>query len=226
MADTCTASFDWLDLVRTLAAVSTPVIGLVALQNWRRQDKAKREVEFLDALLDAAHLYIEEMSKPVTLLNLVKLSMGAFTREWESGSSEDKATKGAIAYIQHTGAADGKQLLGTLEPAKLSKSKVMALSVKGQVFRFADYRKCQDAVTTLTWHYGRVEALAVLITQTSLDFENPEVLRVLKKVMEIDAAQTQTSMAESNVALLEFARETYEKIYGDKPLLKRSKNAK
>lgn len=66
MCDTLAWSFDtitrinWLEVIKTLAPVATAVIAFTALKNWQRQDKAKREVEFLDALIEAAHAYIAE----------------------------------------------------------------------------------------------------------------------------------------------------------------------
>ena len=47
--------------------MATAVIALWALKNWQRQDKGKREAEFLDALIEATHTYIAEVSKPVML---------------------------------------------------------------------------------------------------------------------------------------------------------------
>jgi hypothetical protein len=66
------ASIGWLKLIKALAPVATAFIALLALQNWRRQDKAKREAEFLDALIEAAHTYIAEMRRLITLLELDK----------------------------------------------------------------------------------------------------------------------------------------------------------
>jgi hypothetical protein len=52
--------FNWLEVVKTLAPVLTAVIAFFALRNWKRQEKAKREAEFLDALIEAVHTYIAE----------------------------------------------------------------------------------------------------------------------------------------------------------------------
>jgi hypothetical protein len=41
-------SINWLEVIKALAPVATAVIAFLALKNWRRQDKAKREAEFLD----------------------------------------------------------------------------------------------------------------------------------------------------------------------------------
>ncbi len=54
------ASFNWLEAIKSMAPVATAGIAFAALRNWQRQDKAKREAEFLDALVEAAHAYIAE----------------------------------------------------------------------------------------------------------------------------------------------------------------------
>jgi hypothetical protein len=82
----------------------------LALKSWQRQDKAKREAEFLDALIEAAHTYIAEVSKPVRLLEMPKIGMTSHVQEWESGDEGDKAVKGAIAYIEKHGEQDAKAL--------------------------------------------------------------------------------------------------------------------
>ena len=41
------ASVSYLELIKALAPVATAVIAFAALKNWMRQDKAKREAEFL-----------------------------------------------------------------------------------------------------------------------------------------------------------------------------------
>src|SRR6188768_4201043 len=91
--------FDWFEAIKTLAAASTAVVAMLALKNWRRQDKAKREVEFLDALIEAVHTYVAVMSRPTSLVRLVKIGMVSH-EPWEDGDDPEKSVKGAIAYIQ------------------------------------------------------------------------------------------------------------------------------
>ena len=65
----------WLEIIKALAPLATAFIAIIALRNWKRQDKAKREAEFLDALIDASHSYIVEMLKPITFLQMAKIGM-------------------------------------------------------------------------------------------------------------------------------------------------------
>jgi hypothetical protein len=86
----------WLEIIKALAPVVTTFIALVASRNWQRQDKAKREAEFLDALIDATHSYIVEMLQPITFLKMAKIGMESHAPTWESGEQADIAVKGAI----------------------------------------------------------------------------------------------------------------------------------
>ena len=92
MRDALVSSFDaitginWLEVIKALASVVTAVIAFLALKNWQRQDKAKREAEFLDALIEAAHTYIAEVSKPVTLLEMAKIGMESHVPTWEAAT--------------------------------------------------------------------------------------------------------------------------------------------
>jgi hypothetical protein len=81
MCDALVWSFDaitglpWLEITKAIAPVATTVIAFLALKNWKRQDRAKRQAEFLDELIEATHSYIAEMSKPVTLARFVNIGI-------------------------------------------------------------------------------------------------------------------------------------------------------
>lgn len=204
----------WPETISALAAVATAIIALCALQTWRHQDKAKGKAEFLDALIEAAHTYIAEMPKPITVLEMAKIGMQAHEPTWENGEQADIAVKGAIAYIRKNGEHDGKRLLEVLEVVQPSVVKLRSLAAKGQVFKFDDYAKCQKAVAMLTWHFDRIEASIAVIGSPTLNWEHPDVLKHLKNVMAIDPDEIRNSIQEYNVALLEFASEAYKQIYG------------
>jgi len=205
-------SINWLEVIKALAPVATAVIAFLALKNWQRQDKAKREAGFLDAMVEAAHTYIAEMSKPITLLEMAKIGMASHAPPGESG--EQAAINGAIAYIQKNGERESKRLLEVLEAAQPSTIKLRSLAAKGQVFKFDGYAKCQNAVAMLTWHFDRIEAFTAVIGSPTWNWENPEVLKHLKVMMAVDPDAMGKSIQENNIALLEFARETYRRIYG------------
>ncbi|MGO4302846.1 hypothetical protein [Cupriavidus sp. RAF12] len=220
MCDALVWSFDavtstnWLEVIKAFAPVATAFIAFLALKNWQRQDKAKREAEFLDALIEAAHTYIAEVPKPITLLEMAKIGMASHAPTWESGEQTDKAVKGAIAYIQKNGERDAKRLLEVLEAVQPSAIELRSLATKGQVFKFDGYAKCQNAVAILTWHFDRIEAFMTVIGSPTWNWEHPEVLTLLKDMMAIDPDDIRKNIKENNVAMLEFARETYERIYG------------
>ncbi|MQB43026.1 hypothetical protein [Rhizobium sp. ICMP 5592] len=203
----------WGEIIRTIAPVVTAFIAYRALKNWQRQDKAKREAEFLDALVDATHAYIAEMPKPITLLDIAKVGMDshAFT---QSGSETDKAVKGAISYIRKDGEREAKRLLEVLEAIKPLTIKLRSLAAKGQVFKFKDYRKCQETIAMLVWQLDRMEGFALIIGSTTWNWENSKVLERVNDAIEISGDDIRKGLHNDNVALIEFASETYKRIYG------------
>lgn len=211
---TSLAAIDWLEVLRSLAPVATAVIAFAALRNWRRQDKAKRQAEFLDELIEATHTYVIEIHKPIEMMRLSKIGMESHVENWAEGSEEDKKVAGAIAYIQRRGEDHGKRLSAMLTETEPSMVQLRTLSAKGQVFGFADYKKCQDAVTVMTWHLERIVSYLSIIQSPTWNWEHPEVLDLLVKVMAIDPDEMRTSIAQNNAALLAFAQETYQRIYG------------
>lgn len=208
------AAVRWPETISAFAAAVTAIIAFCALQTWKRQDKAKGKAQFLDALIEAAHTYIAEMPKPITLLEIAKIGMQAHEPTWDSTKQSDIAVQGAIAYIQKNGERDGKRLLAVLETVQPSVIKLRALAAKGQVFKLDDYAKCQNAVAMLTWHFDRIEAFMTVIGSPSWNWEHPDVLKNLKDVLAIDPDAIRKSLQENNIALLEFTGESYKRIYG------------
>jgi len=201
------------EAIKTVAPVVTALIAFLALRNWQRQDKAKREAEFLDQLIDAVHAYLAAMPRPVTLFEIAKMGMAAHA---SSERAEESAgmVEGAIAYIQKHGEEHGKRLSDALNEVRPDVVKLKTLAVKGQIFGFRDYAKCQNAVTMLAWQFDRIEAAMAVIGSPSLYWENPRVLDHLKSIMAIEVEDIQQRLADSNVGILEFASETYKRIYG------------
>jgi hypothetical protein len=206
-------SVDWLEGIKILAPVTTAIIAFMALRNWQRQDKAKREAEFLDAIIEAAHTYISDLTTPITIVEMAKISMTSRAPTWETGDESDIAVKGAIAFIEKDGERVGKRLLEALMNARPSVVKLRSLAAKGQVFNFTDYGKCQDAVRMLTWHFDRAEGFAAYISTQYWYWANPQVREALTLVMSIDVGEMRAGVQDSHVALLEFGRATYKSIY-------------
>lgn len=214
-------SIEWLEVIRSLApvvtafaAVATAFIAYRALRNWQRQDKAKREAEFLDEMIEAVHAYIAEINRPVQMLEFSKMGMESHVKSWEQGEETEKAINGAIAYIQKRGESDGKRLLDVLGGIRSSTIELRSLIVKGQVFKFDGYAKCQGAIDLLIWTFNRIEAFAIIIASPSWNWDNPEVMGRLKSEIALDPKELHKYVHDSNVAIVEFVRDNYIKIYG------------
>lgn len=199
----------WLELFKASGPFATACVAFFALKNWQRQDKAKRQADFLDQLTDAVHTFIAEMSKPVTQARLIKISMESHAPASGDG---DQSIKGIIAYIEKRGEADSKRLLTALDAVQPSTIRLRSLVAKGQVFKFKGYAKCYNAVAMLTWHFDRLEALMAFIASPSMNWEHPEVSALLPKIA-IDADEVQQSLKANNVIIIEFIAAIYGRMY-------------
>ena len=204
------AGIAWLDVIQTLAPLATAIIAFCALQTWKKQDKAKREVEFLDALIEEIHCYIAQMSTPIALIEIDRLAMKGYE---PTKKSDDQKIKGAIAYIEKNGQHAYKRLCEALETVQPSTIRLRSLIAKGQVFKFENYAKCHNAVAMITWQFDRIEAFAAIIGSSSLNWSNTAVLKTLENVLTIQADDIRNQLEESNVAILEFTTNTYSKLY-------------
>ncbi len=217
MCDALLWSFDaiigirWIELIGALATVATAIIAFGALRSWRHQEKAKKEAEFLDALIEAVHTFIAEMPAPVTLFELEKVGMESHK---STGEEEGAAVKGAITYIQKYGKDGSKRLGDALQSVQPSLVRLRSLVAKGQVFKFDDYTRCQNAVAMLTFQFDRIEACVPIIGSPTLNWEHPEVLEFLTAILAIEPKDIRKSLGENNVVVLKFVSDTYKRIYG------------
>jgi hypothetical protein len=202
---------DILDAIRTLAPVVTAIIAFLALRNWQRQDKAKREAEFLDALVDAVHTYVAAMYDPIALLEFAKIGMAAHTR---SENDDDITVEGAVAYIQKDGERHAKRMMEAQAAARPSMIRLKSLAAKGQVFSFNGYAKCRNAIAMLTWQLDKLDAFTTVIGSPTWNWEHPKVLSNLKSMIAMDPEDLRKGLGDNNVAVLEFASETYRRLYG------------
>lgn len=207
-------SIDWLEVMKALAAVATALIAYFALRNWQRQDKAKREAEFLDTMIEATHTFITEISKPTLLLEMAKIGIASHRPVEDNDDEADKAVKGAIAFIQKNGDRNAKRLLSALEAVEPSAINLKSLATRGQVFKFDDYAICQRAITLLIWQLDRIAAFTAIIGSSTWNWEHPEVQKSLNDVMAIEPDDIRKNLTDNNVVVLEFARDTYKRIYG------------
>jgi hypothetical protein len=203
-------SIMWFEAIQAVAGVVTAIIAWRALESWKRQDKAKREAEFLDALVDASHAYIAELPAPITLVQMAKIGMESHIATWKEG---DQTIQGAIAYIEKHGKDDSRRLYDSLERVRPLASHLIALCKKGDVFNFRDYEKCRKAVLMLTWQKDRIEAFAVIIGSTTMNWEHPDVLKQLNIAIKLNPFEIRRDIEVNNTTLIEFSREIYGRIY-------------
>ena len=207
---------DLFEVLQTVAALATAVLAFLALKIWQRQDKAKREAEFLDALIDAVHAYIVEMGRPIALVDTVRIGMRCQTSSWDEDDEAGAIAKGAVSYIKKDGERDSKRLVEALNEVRPASIRLRSLGTRGQVFGFRGYSKCHKAIEMLVWQFGRIEALATIIASPNLNWKHPDVQRSLQGVLTVDPKDIQKHVGENNVSVLEFASETYARIYGAK----------
>ena len=208
------ARIDWLDVLKTITALATTVIAFLALRNWQRQDRTKREAEFLDALIDAVHTYIVEIGRPIALVESTRIGMRSQTSSWDDDDELGAVAKGAVPYITKAGEQVSKRLFEALNEVRPASIRLRSLGTKGQVFGFRGYTKCQNAIAMLAWQFDRIEAFAAIVGSPTLNWENPEVQRSLQNVLTVDEKDLRKHVAENNVIVLDFARETHARIYG------------
>jgi len=217
MCDALIWSFDaiaglpWLEVIKALAPVVTALIAWRALQNWSRQDKAKRQADFLDQLLEAVHDFMGKMPAPVTVVDLIKIGMASHIPM--QGKNSDPLVAGAIEYVERQGDTDAKRLIETLEAVRPVVTRLRALRAKGNVFKFQNYAGCANAVGLLVWQFDRMQGLASFMRNPHWYWENEEVIAQLKKLMAIEPEDIRTQLNTHHGAIISCVGETYGQVY-------------
>ena len=201
----------WLEIIKALSPVATAFIAYRALQNWKRQDRGKRQADFLDQLTDAIHNFVGLMPGPVSTVHLVKVGMANHIPH--ESKNADPYVAAAIDYIERRGATDYKRMAEALDAARPAFVRLQSFAAKGRVFGFDGYIDCQNAIGKLTWQFGRVQALASFIHSPNWYWQNPEIIEHLKKLMEIDHDDIAKHLDDYTVAVHAFLQGAYERIY-------------
>lgn len=196
----------WLEVIKTLAPVATAAVAVFALQNWKRQDRAKRESEFLDALVDAVHTYVAEMSSPITVVREVESHVLNY------GSTTDKDNP-IIKYITANKGSDSNDLRDALKTVQPSVIRLRSLSAKGQIFKFKGYPACHESLEILGDQFDKIEVLAIGIRYSDLDWSLPDVSTMLKTIQVIKSDDIEKTLQNKNADVLSFVRKAYGRNY-------------
>jgi hypothetical protein len=188
-------------------------VATLALRTWKRQSHAQKQTEFLDAITESVHEFINLIAAPTQMIKYVRIGIESFASNLPLDLDPTLENPGAVLYIQARGKEDAKQLYEYLDPCKQPLSKIRALLAKGQVFGFKNYNECQNACNMITWQYDRIQALCYILGNKSLYWKNPKVQEVLSDVISLDPADIEKQIKEHNVKFLTFVKDNYQAIY-------------
>ena len=203
-----------LEVLKALAPVATALIALRALQNWRRQDRAKIQAQLLDDLIEAMHRFANDTAAPVQHVRIAQIGMKAYRVEDPNRTPEEIEIAGAAAWIEQNGRDWAKKGAEELDLLQTHLAKLRTLATKGQVFQFPNFKKCVAAVDDIAKALGQLLAFSAVLHSSTWNWENPEVRRVLLKTIRLDADSVQQAIAQASGSIAEFAVVAYKKIYG------------
>lgn len=200
------------EIIRTVAAVVTAGVAIWALRNWSRQDRAKREAEFLDQLVDTTHELIAQLPGPLTLLDLIHIGFRSRARDPEDPT---ELMRGATIYIQQHGQEQQKRLLEQLEPVRPLRAKLKGLTAKGQMFQFPNYQsQCITAIESIARQVDRLEHFGVVVSSANWNWDHPDVQGAVRVALETTTSDIRPKLNAGNVQILNFARDAYGRLYG------------
>ncbi len=202
-------SVSWSTILPAIASIWVAIVATRALRTWKDQTRAQKHMEFMDELTDTVHEYIQAMEAPVQILKFVKIGIQAYS-ETELLLGKNSKNAGIISYMEKNGKTDYMQLNECIDKVRPIISRMNSLVVKGQVLGFDNYKQCYNACTMLALSCGQLEAFAMLIGSTHLNWQNQEVKQFFDKVMIVDAKTIKENLEKQNSVFLEFVKSTYQ----------------
>ena len=198
-------------MITAVASICVAVIAYYALRKWKYQTRAEKHIQFMDGLTDTVHEYIQAMDAPIEVLKYIEIAIEAYS-ETAFLPHEEAKNAGVISYIENKGKADQNRLTEYLDKVRSIKSRMVSLATKGQVMGFKNYRQCYVACTMLAWSHGQIEAVAMLIGNTNLNWRNETVQQTLDKVFNIKSQSIRENLEKHNGIFLEFVKQNYQSL--------------
>ncbi|KAB0669045.1 hypothetical protein F6V30_14515 [Oryzomonas sagensis] len=202
---------DWTELVKIIISAWVATVATIALSTWRRQSKAQRQIDFMDELTNSVHEFVDLMSTPIHVVRHIKIKIEC--HKDMIGQRTDVTYPEAIVYIEKYGIEDSSRLFECLKVSSPALAKICSLATKGQVLGFRSYEQCIKTCQMLSWQHGKLQAVATIIGDASMNWQNPEVQKSLNMLMQIDPEEIFTQLQTQNIEFLEFVKTNYEKIF-------------
>lgn len=207
----------WLDslkliplsqIISTAATVAIAFFAWIGLQTWEKQTHTQKKLQFVDDLNDAVNEYILAMNIPIEFVSNFEIGIKYYT-EAEVSRGDTNENAGFIKYIEKNGKEQGKWLFETLEKARPLSSRIHSLIIKGQILNFNDYNKTFQHCKMLMWSHDLISGFAMLLSSTSLNWENDLVQANLNSYREIRSSEISENLATHQIKVLKFCQRIY-----------------
>ena len=207
-------NLNWMfifDLLRTAATIALAIFAWQGLRTWKSKTHTQKQLQFIDDLTNAVNEYVMAMNAPVQLVHHVEIGINTYS---ESGNLRSNAGEndGFVKYIKRDGESTGKMFFEQLEKARPFKSKIQSLITKGQILGFNSFSRGSQACKMLMWSHDLISGLASLIANPNWYWENDEVQKNLAAYRNIKSSDIQQNLEKHSVEVLEFAKDTYQKL--------------
>lgn len=199
---------NWIEIIQAASAVLLVIIAAIALGTWKSQFRAQRRIAFIDALTDTVHGFILAISPAITAVGMARLGIEAYRSAPKIPGEDEESPE--ITFIKKRGPATAKIIQENLDPVLPLLQRMQSLAVKGETYDLKNYTRCRSACSALEDVYRQVAAYAGMMGNGGLNWDNPEVQRILSITLSVTDTELFQALADQNGNYLEFAKEAYE----------------
>ncbi len=201
---------NWSAVLQGIGAIWVAIVATIALNQWKRQIKLQKQVDFVDLLTDEVHEFMLSASPVVSAIKYTKIGFTSFSgtnREYK-----DLKHNGAISFIEKHGKEESEKMIKEIDQLRKIISKIRSLSTKGQMYGINNYAQAKASIEIMEHVYRQMEAFAYFIGNTHLNWLHPDVQNTLDGIAEMDEELISKNLAQQNIEYIKFAQDMYKKI--------------
>jgi len=201
---------NWSAVLQGIGAIWVAIIATIALNQWKKQIKIQKQIDFVDLLTDEVHEFMLSASPVVSAIKFTKIGFKSF-----SGTNRDyKEIKhnGAISFIEKHGKEESERMIKEIDQLRKIISKIRSLSTKGQMYGINNYAQAKESIEIIEHVFRQMEAFAYFIGKTNLNWLHPDVQNTLNSIAEMDEELISTNLAQQNIEYIKFAQNLYKKL--------------
>lgn len=202
---------EYLNIMHWVKYVPQWIIAITAcfgLLTWKKKLSYERKMGIVDNFHGAVYEFILKIGSKIQILDILKISIESYEETFKIDQHrQQQFVCGLQEFIETSGKDYCNQLRDEL--SNLPIMHIYTLSTKIRALNMKNSISAVNCYNQLAWFYDTIQKTAAKLGMTSLYWKNPEVVKGMKELCNLNIDQLKESLKVAEQLMLEFARENY-----------------